>query len=106
MYHAAVQLAHQQLSVLGRVQVVPRTFIPNFMFGPDNIGVAVDQDGLVANTLKHMHGHCRGQWSSNDATLRLGLSPCAAFDARSAKAAAWRLPRCPKTEPASRAFGP
>ena len=56
VYHAAVQLAHQQLSLLGRVQVVPRTFIPNFIFGPDDIGVAVGQDGLVANTLKYMHG--------------------------------------------------
>lgn len=56
VYHAAVQLAHQQLSLPGRVQVVPRTFIPHFIFGPDDIGLAVGQDGLAANTLKYMHG--------------------------------------------------
>ena len=56
VYRAAVQKAHQQLSVLGRVQVVHRTFVPNFIFGPDDIAVAVGQDGLVANTLKYLHG--------------------------------------------------
>ena len=56
VYHAAVQQAHQQLSLLGRVQVVHRTFLPNFIFGPEDIAVAVGQDGLVANTLKYLHG--------------------------------------------------
>ncbi len=56
VYHAAVQKAHQQLSLLGRVQVLHRTFIPNFIFGPNDVAVAVGQDGLVANTLKYLHG--------------------------------------------------
>lgn len=56
VYHAAVQEAQQHLGLLGRVQVVHRTLIPNFIFGPDDIAVAVGQDGLVANTLKYLHG--------------------------------------------------
>ena len=56
VYHAAVQQAHQELSLLGRVQMVHRAFLPNFIFGPDDIAVAVGQDGLVANTLKYLHG--------------------------------------------------
>ncbi|ACB74328.1 sugar kinase [Opitutus terrae] len=55
-YRAAVENAHQRLSQLGRVQVVHRRFVPNFIFGPEDIAVAVGQDGLVANTLKYLDG--------------------------------------------------
>lgn len=55
-YRSAVEEVRQQLSLLARVQVVHRTFVPNFIFGPDDIAVAVGQDGLVANTLKYLHG--------------------------------------------------
>lgn len=56
VYRTAVQQAHQQLNLLGRVQVVHRAFVPNFIFGADDVAVAVGQDGLVANTLKYLHG--------------------------------------------------
>ncbi len=56
VYQAAVQLARKQMGTLGRVQVVHRAFVPNFIFGPDDIAVAVGQDGLVANVLKYLHG--------------------------------------------------
>jgi NAD kinase len=55
-YRKAVEQAQQQLGILGRVQLVHRTFVPNFIFGPDDIAVAVGQDGLVANTLKYLSG--------------------------------------------------
>ncbi|MBS0632167.1 MAG: sugar kinase [Verrucomicrobia bacterium] len=55
-YRQAVSEAQQQLGLLGRVQVVHRSFVPNFIFGPDDIAVAVGQDGLVANTLKYLNG--------------------------------------------------
>ena len=42
--------------VWGRVQRVDRGFLPNFLFGPDDIGLVVGQDGLVANTLKYLRG--------------------------------------------------
>jgi NAD kinase len=38
------------------VQVVDRTFLPSFLFGPDDIIVALGQDGLVANTMKYLDG--------------------------------------------------
>lgn len=55
-YRDAVVRAQQALSTLGRVQLVHRAFVPNFIFGPDDIAVAVGQDGLVANTMKYLDG--------------------------------------------------
>ena len=56
VYRRAIEQAQQQLGLLGRVQLVHRSFIPNFVFGPEDIAVAVGQDGLVANTLKYLNG--------------------------------------------------
>jgi NAD kinase len=44
------------LTVLGRVQLLERSFLPNFLFGPDDIPLVVGQDGLVANVLKYLRG--------------------------------------------------
>jgi NAD kinase len=55
-YHQAVNLAQTTLAGFGRVQVVQRRFLPNFIFGPNDLAVAVGQDGLVANTLKYLDG--------------------------------------------------
>jgi len=44
------------LSRLGRVQLVPREHLPNFIFGPDDVVLVLGQDGLVANTLKYTDG--------------------------------------------------
>ncbi|MFT3868788.1 MAG: sugar kinase [Nibricoccus sp.] len=55
-YRSAVTQAQQTLGQFGRVQVVHRTFLPNFIFGPEDIAVAVGQDGLVANTVKYLNG--------------------------------------------------
>lgn len=55
-YQHAIAKAQQLLSELGRVQIVQRSFLPNFMFGPEDIVVALGQDGLVANTLKYLSG--------------------------------------------------
>ena len=53
-YQDAIAKAQQVLSELGRVQIVQRSFLPNFVFGPEDIVVALGQDGLVANTLKYL----------------------------------------------------
>ncbi|MDI1248750.1 MAG: sugar kinase [Lacunisphaera sp.] len=53
-YQKAQKQARDILDLLGRVQVVHRRFLPNFMFGPDDLVVAIGQDGLVANTLKYL----------------------------------------------------
>ena len=53
-YHATAQNAQQQLQTLGKMQVVHRRFLPNFVFAPQDIVVVLGQDGLVANTLKYL----------------------------------------------------
>lgn len=55
-YQQAIALARQTLGELGRVQLVQRAFLPNFVFGEQDIVVALGQDGLVANTLKYLNG--------------------------------------------------
>jgi NAD kinase len=53
-YKSAVRQARQHLETLGRLQVLDRSFVPNFIFGPDDTVVVLGQDGLVANTLKYL----------------------------------------------------
>ena len=64
MYKSAVLQAQQQLGTLGRLQVLDRSFIPNFLFGQDDTVVVLGQDGLVANTLKYL-----------DEQLVVGINP-------------------------------
>jgi len=56
-YKHAVARACAQLEALGRLQVVDREFVPNFIFGKEDLVVVVGQDGLVANTLKYLSDH-------------------------------------------------
>lgn len=53
-YKKAVLEAQSSLEPLGRVQVVDREYVPNFIFGDNDVVVVVGQDGLVANTLKYL----------------------------------------------------
>lgn len=53
-YKAAVNKAREYLQEWGRVQVVDRSFVPNFIFGAKDTVVVLGQDGLVANTLKYL----------------------------------------------------
>lgn len=55
-YHRALNETQSALSQVGRVQIVDRGFLPNFVFAPDDTVVALGQDGLVANTLKYLNG--------------------------------------------------
>lgn len=52
----ALDKAEKTLRQYGRVQRLERSFLPNFLFGPDDIVVVAGQDGLVANTLKYLKG--------------------------------------------------
>ncbi len=47
----------QTLEQWGRYQIIERNFLPNFIFGPSDIVVALGQDGVVANTMKYLDGH-------------------------------------------------
>jgi NAD kinase len=55
-YHRALAATQTALASIGRVQVVDRGFLPNFVFAPDDTVVTLGQDGLVANTLKYLDG--------------------------------------------------
>ena len=55
-YHRALSEAEEVLGHLGRVQMVDRAFLPNFVFAPEDTVVTLGQDGLVANTLKYLDG--------------------------------------------------
>jgi NAD kinase len=55
-YHAALTATQAALGQFGRVQLVPRAFLSNFVFGPNDTVVTLGQDGLVANTLKYLDG--------------------------------------------------
>ena len=55
-YAGSVKQAQQSLASLGRVQLVERSFLPNFAFGSRDVVVVLGQDGLVANTVKYLDG--------------------------------------------------
>lgn len=54
-YQSVLAKAENILAELGRVQVIDRQFLPNFVFGPEDIVIALGQDGMVANTLKYLN---------------------------------------------------
>ncbi len=55
-YVKAVNSVEAELKCSARVQRLEREFLPNFIFGPQDIIVVIGQDGLVANTLKYLDG--------------------------------------------------
>ncbi|WP_310831696.1 sugar kinase [Paenibacillus pedocola] len=54
IYRKAVETAVIELSAVGRVQLLERQHVPNFIFGDEDTVVVLGQDGLVANTLKYL----------------------------------------------------
>ena len=55
-YHHALVDTQKVLGEMGRVQMIDRGFLPNFVFGANDTIVTLGQDGLVANTLKYLDG--------------------------------------------------
>jgi NAD kinase len=55
-YASALRTTEAALRAQCRVQVIDRSFLPTFLFGPTDIVVALGQDGLVANTMKYLDG--------------------------------------------------
>lgn len=53
-YKESVSTSEEKLRMMGRVQLLQRSFLPNFMFGKEDLVVVLGQDGLVANTLKYL----------------------------------------------------
>ncbi len=54
-YKRSVAVAETNLQKLGRVQVLKREFLPNYIFSDNDTVVVLGQDGLVANTLKYLN---------------------------------------------------
>ena len=54
IYNDDVAEAEKVLGKLGRIEVIDRQFLPNYIFGPKDIVIAIGQDGMVANTLKYL----------------------------------------------------
>lgn len=63
-YKNSINEACGVLGSLGRVQVIDREFLQNFIFGESDLVVAIGQDGLVANTIKYL-----------DSQLLIGVNP-------------------------------
>lgn len=55
-YRRSLEAVHRVLQDWGRYQVLERAFLPNYVFGDDDLVIALGQDGLVANTLKYLAG--------------------------------------------------
>lgn len=55
IYYRNLKACTIALSRLGRLQVLDRSFLPNYSFGKDDIIVVLGQDGLVANTIKYLN---------------------------------------------------
>lgn len=53
-YKKAISEAFSSLEQFGRVHIVDREYVSNFIFGDNDVVVVVGQDGLVANTLKYL----------------------------------------------------
>ncbi len=52
-YRTSVSEAVATIERIGRLHVLDRSFLPNFIFGNDDTVVVLGQDGLVANTVKY-----------------------------------------------------
>jgi hypothetical protein len=55
-YDGALEELHRQLSRLTRVHVIQREFLPNYIFTPQDLVVAIGIDGQVVNTAKYLDG--------------------------------------------------
>jgi NAD kinase len=55
-YLAAKTIVLETLEQHGRWQQLDRQYLPSFLFGRDDVVVALGQDGLVANTMKYLDG--------------------------------------------------
>lgn len=53
-YQAALQRAAAFLESYGRLQTVDRAYMPNYLFGTNDLVIALGRDGLVANVLKYL----------------------------------------------------
>jgi NAD kinase len=88
-----------------RVQVIDRNFLPTFLFGPQDIVVALGQDGLVANAMKYLDGQPLVGINPDPRRYDGVLLPFAPNDLqRILRDLLWRKPLCPTANPCTRSM--
>lgn len=55
-YFNALSLVTSALEARCRYQLLDRSLLPSYLFAPDDIVIALGQDGVVANTIKYLDG--------------------------------------------------
>jgi hypothetical protein len=55
-YQAALSALRTSLEPLAKLQVIERSYLPNFLFGESDVVVTIGIDGLVVNTAKYLSG--------------------------------------------------
>ena len=55
-YYQAVDKLRKMLQREAKLQTIERTFLPNYLFSPEDVVLAVGIDGLVVNTAKYLQG--------------------------------------------------
>ena len=55
-YYAAVAELRRGLQQVGRLHEIERGFLPNYLFGEQDVVVTIGIDGLVVNTAKYLEG--------------------------------------------------
>lgn len=56
LFKSQLKTVKAKLDRLGRLHHIDREILPGYLFRDDDIVLAMGQDGLVANTLKYLHG--------------------------------------------------
>ena len=55
-FQQSLSLLQRQLSKIIKNKIVERSFLPSFLFSPNQLVIVIGQDGLVANAAKYVHG--------------------------------------------------
>lgn len=55
-YNSALETVRTLVRPFARLQEIDREYLPNMIFGADDIVIALGQDGLVANVMKYLSG--------------------------------------------------
>lgn len=55
-YQVTLSIVEEVASRAGRVHILERGVLPNYLFDPSDLVVSVGQDGMVANSLKYLDG--------------------------------------------------
>lgn len=55
-YNMAVEMVRKIAMTRARILEIDRDYLPNMIFGAEDIVIAIGQDGLVANTMKYLDG--------------------------------------------------